>query len=343
MTIYTFAEGIPCPHCGNAERTILVADGHPDEDRPVAGACEACSVDLYWAWKKLLADAAPRAGSPADRVSRVKVMIARRKTSSSGVPEPAEISTSYEVFMVSMPDGTLDLPTADVGPGEPEVDAARRALSQAGIATWPTFLDSLYTAHVPRGSLCRVYLARVYAMPGDTPETRSSPWRDWPLGKHVPAMAGFYLALRDVWPLVLRAPRSLAVGSQTLGSQTLSEICVGLRRGALEYIKMQQQIREKIPNVDTSMAEYLRRGMTDDEKLVEKALRKEEDLSVLAQASSTSDLVSAGGKVLSGERVVLDAEEISDSEDPEFDPTSDSDASSTTREAMLDREDDDVL
>ena len=218
--IYTFAEGLPCPCCGNAERTILTPEG----GNPEAGACEACSVELYWAWKTLLADAAPTSTASADRVSRVKVLVAHRKMQSIGVHAPAEISSSYEVLMVPMPDGTPDLPTADVGPGELETDAARRALLATGIVTWPIFLDSLYAAHTPRGSLCRVYLARAYATSPAVPGATSLPWRSWPLGQHAPAMAGFYLALRDVWPLVLRAPRVPAT----------SEICVQVRRGAAE-------------------------------------------------------------------------------------------------------------
>lgn len=324
MTIYTFAEGMPCPHCGNAERTILVANGRSSEDAkepedtvdPVAGACEACSVELYWAWKRLLADAAPTSGSPADRVSRVKVMVARRKTLRSGVLEPAEISSSYEALMVAMPDGSLDLPTADVGPGELEVEAARRALGEVGVVTWPASLGSLYTAHVPRGSLCRVYLARAYVALEVAAGAPAPSWRSLPLGQHAPAMSGFYLALEDVWPLVLRSPRN----------PETSEICVGLRRGSLEYIKMQQQIREKIQNVDTSMAEYLRRGMTEDELLVVKALAKEAalgsevlgDLRAPVKIENLSEETLPEETLPEEERVVLDAEEI-----PDFDPATD--------------------
>jgi len=266
------------------------------------------------------------------------VIVARRLVF-RGVPAPAELGTSYEFLVSTLADGTIDLPTAEVRSGEPEHVAASRALDGIKVptrtegikvSTWTNFLDPVYTAHVPRGSLCRVYLARAYATShGDLLQ-----WRSWPLGDHVPAMSGFYGALRDVWPLVIRAPRSPAT----------SEICVCVRLGALEYIKMQQQIREKIPNVDTSMAEYLRRGMTDDERLVEQWLRKGEDLAALAQ-SSKADVE---------KRIVLDAEEIPDTEDgldagseDGFDPTSDGDASSRStdvrsEDAMTAIEDEDV-
>ena len=283
MTIYTFAEGHACSFCGNSERTILISEAHPEGLRPEglrpeAGACEACSVELYWTWKKLLADAAPRDTAKLDsvkgprvsdprvsdpRVNRVKVLIARRVSLRSGELAPEKLSTSYEMLVAPLPDGTIDLPTEDVREGEAESEAASRALAKIGVITWPIFLDVLYTAHSPRGSLCRVYLARAWAKAPSSVDGPPLPWRRWPLGEHAPAMAGFYLALKDIWPLILRSPRTPAT----------SEICVYMRQGAAEYVRLQQQVRSGNSEVDTSMSEYLRKGMTDDEKLVDVALK----------------------------------------------------------------------
>ena len=84
-------------------------------------------------------------------------------------------------------------------------------------------------------------------------------------------------------------------------------------------------------DVDTSMIEYLRRGMTDDERLVVQALAKEE---ILAKAAIEESGSGSGSEVASDEpfklgleseddppqaNEVVDAEEISD-----FDPESDS-------------------
>jgi hypothetical protein len=132
-------------------------------------------------------------------------------------------------------------------------------------------------------------------------------------------MAGFYLGLKDVWPLILRAPRTPAT----------SEICVYMRQGAAEYVRLQQQVRSGVAEVDTSMAEYLRRGMTDDEKMVDVALKTRAGL----DAEASRELIAREPKIQEVESpvseddgdlvdqflsrnalntTVVDAEEISD-------------------------------
>ena len=90
----------------------------------------------------------------------------------------------------------------------------------------------------------------------------------WPPWKHVAGgMEGFYLALQDVWQL--RIDAHLAKDPRT------AELSVLVREGAAKYVKIQQALRGK-REVDSSMAEYLRRSMTDDEKWVDKVLREDE-------------------------------------------------------------------
>jgi hypothetical protein len=269
---YEFAAGtVPCLFCGNSERVVLRSPL-----RGEAGVCEACSVHLYWIWRRLAGDAAPReAGSDALRPARVKVVVARLTRLSSGLPAPPETPYSYQVGFVAGPDGTLDLPTADLAPDEKEEAAAERALAFAGVGTWPVMLEPLYAAHTPRGSLARVYLARAYVLL-DRQEDSRLLWREWPPWEHARGMEGFYLALRDVW--------QLRINSHVARETRTDELSVLVRRGAHEYVKIQQALRSGARDVDTSMAEYLRRSMTDDEKWVDKILREEYEKLAAADA-----------------------------------------------------------
>ena len=258
---YEFAADAGCMFCLNRERVVL-----RDTVRREVGVCEACSVQLYWIWKRLSGDSPPE--SPVDGVPRpvrVKVLVARRVKLGSGELAPPGTPYSYQVAMVAGSDGTLDLPSADVAPGEGEEVAATRALASCGVGTWSPMLESLYAAHTPRGSLARVWLARAYVLPEG--ESRLA-WRGWPPWKHVArGMEGFYLALQDVWQL--RVDAHLAKEPHT------DELSVLVREGAAKYVKIQQALRAKV-EVDSSMAEYLRRSMTDDEKWVDRVLREDE-------------------------------------------------------------------
>lgn len=262
---YEFANSaVPCLYCGNTERVVVVGEG-----RREVGVCEACAVHLYWIWRESPGDELPSGTTGrADGLVRVKVLIARRITLRGGEQAAPDHASSYQFGMVSRGD-SLDLPTADIMPGEDESQAVSRALGESGVGTWSRFVEPLYTGHTPRGSLARVYLATACVLPAKGQEVaRPLQWRDWPIERQTAGMATFYRALTQVWPLRLWKQRSLTAPS---------EVTVLVRRGAAEYIQLQQSLRAGEKDVDTSMAEYLRRQMTDDEKWVDKVLREHEE------------------------------------------------------------------
>ena len=255
---FVFSSGMPCLFCGNAERVLVVSDQRDD-----VGVCEACVVNLHWVWRQYPGDALPEATDSVQRVSRVKVLVTRQRRLASGEMAPAELPESYEVAMVTQANGCLDLPSAELRPGETEIQGAARALDEAGVLSWPIFLESLYAAHTPRGSVARLYVARAVSV---SQAGSDLTWRKWGPWEHAPASAGFYLALRDVWKIRL--------ASHLAGKNAAASITILVRKGAVEYIRMQQDLRAGQSEVDTSMAEYLRKAMTDDEKWVDKMLRE---------------------------------------------------------------------
>lgn len=95
-------------------------------------------------------------------------------------------------------------------------------------------------------------------------------WRPWPLREHLAnGMSGFYWAFEDVW--------ANRLWKHEKSSSHSEEVSVHVREAACKYIKLQQSIRFNDPNPDVSMAEYLRRGMTEDEKFVDAKIRNLEE------------------------------------------------------------------
>lgn len=246
---------VPCLLCGNDERVVLVSPGMLGRDADV-GICEACAVHAHWTWRTLSGDAAPTAD--ASRVTKVKVVVSRLAKLPTGEPCVADHPDSYEIAMAPAADGYHDLPTAELQPGEDEISASSRALASVGLATWPIFLESLHAGHTPRGSLVRIYLATAYA--DASPADASPPlfqWRRWPPWEHARGLYGLYVGLREIWLLRIAVLRAREPGRE--------QITTHVRRGAAEYIRIQQRLRED-PGADTSMAAYLRQSMSDDER-----------------------------------------------------------------------------
>lgn len=252
---HAFLEGAPCSFCGTSDRVILARSELPPGEEP-RGICEACAVNVHWIWRKLSGDAVPVADSW--KVRWVKVFVPQLGMV-EGERAPSEHPASYKIMVNLRGDGdSCDLPTVELGDGEPEKDAVVRALRDLGALTWHRCVEPLYAAHTLRGSVARIYLVTAFA---DLPDAKSTyAWRDWPITRHAsPSQAGFYSGLADVWPLRICKHR-------TQGSRT-EDVTTKLRKGAVEYIRMQLDLL-KSPDADTSMAEYLRKSMTDDEKLV---------------------------------------------------------------------------
>jgi hypothetical protein len=250
---HEFREGAPCLFCGTVGHTTL---GSSVSD---VGVCEACAAHAHWIWKTLSGDTAPVDRSAM--VTSVKVVVARLIALPSGDEAVPEHPTSYQFLMGMTGTGNLDLPSASVLEGETEFAAVDRALDSAGLASWPQFVVPLYVAYTPRGSLTRIYLVKAYSVVSERPRM----WRNWPPWQHARGMAGLYLGLGDVWPLLL--------AQHYAESPHTSQVTIHVRKGAVEYLKVQRALREGEPDVDTSMLEYLRKSMTDDERFVCKAIQ----------------------------------------------------------------------
>jgi hypothetical protein len=280
-------EGLPCLMCGCAARTVATRlSGSP---KMTVGICESCSVHVYWTWKQLYQDADPGEPDESGALASVRVVLARRARLPSGELAAPGAPESYEVAMVrrsaedksDKADGGVDLPSANVRKGEPLYDAVKEALGKHGVVTWAPCVEPLYAALSPRGRLVRVVLVTAYttwkresegARLADAPAGKLDDWRPWPPWEQAPDLAALYIGLRDVWPLRIWK-HELREGSREGRAE---EISTCLRRAAAEYIYLQQDLRTKKPGVDASAAEILRRGMSNDEKLVEKMLAEDE-------------------------------------------------------------------
>lgn len=310
---------ISCLMCGEKERTTIVGT------RPDVGICEACSVNLYWTWHKQWQDAEP-ADEKDTSEKVVKVVLSRLLTLASGSRANPQAPESYELGLVFRPDGGLDFPSADILPNESLAKAAGRALEQHGIVTWPAFVEPLYSALSPRGRMTRVVCVTAYTtwVP-DHGGVKTAPaadgrlqWREWPPWDHARDLKGLYAALGDVW--------RLRIWKYVGQSPRPSEICIGVRRAAAEYIYLQQALRAGKKDVDTSAAEILRRGMSDDEKLVDRLLADKEsaDAECLAQVEAEKPGDAEGEDVPGDlpEEVAAD-QGLGDSEAGEDDPFAD--------------------
>ena len=266
-------EGLPCLLCGCAVRTVATRlSGTP---KMTVGICEACSVHAYWTWKSLYPDADPGEPDESGAFGSVRVVLVRRSRLPSGELAAPGAPEAFDVAMVRRSvesDSGVDLPSATIRKKEPLFDAVKEALGRHGVVTWAPFVEPLYAALSPRGRLARVVLVTAYTTwARDSEGTRLADapggkldWRPWPPWERAPDLAALYIGLRDVWPI--------RVWKHDFTEGGPEEICTFLRRAAAEYIYLQQDLRTGEPGVDASAAEILRRGMSDDEKLVERLL-----------------------------------------------------------------------
>lgn len=260
-------ERMPCLLCGCPDRPVISRQGEATH-----GICEACTVHVYWAWRSLAPDVQP----VCERVSEaegVRVVLSQLVEGlPSGATPSAEARESYKIAMVKRPDGGLDLPAADLSPTKSLEEVVVEALDRHGIVTWGSFVEPLYAALSPRGRLARVVLVTAYTTWKRVSSTEGGvrpaearggkiEWKEWPPWEKATDLAPLYLALRDVWPLLIWRHGST--------SPRTTQITTPLRRAAAEYVYLQEDLRKQITGVDASAAELLRRGMSEDEKLVE--------------------------------------------------------------------------
>lgn len=308
--------GIACAFCGVRSRTVVLVT-NPDGTQ--VGACEACSAHLYWTWRGLDPDVDP--SPPSDRPTVptcVRVLVTKLASVEGGRADPGH-PASYEILMVEQPDGDLDLPAAEIVGSESAAAASARALADLGLGAWTVLVESLYTAISPRGRLVEVTLALAYTEylpaleiepPASPPKHDFKPWPPWDKSE---SMSSLYLALRDVMPL--RIAKHLA------GDPRTSTVTTQLRRGAVEYVKMQHDLRaaksgKGRKDVDTSVAEMLYKGMSDDERMVVQKIKEVEE----ADAAEIPSEAQAEPAPEAGELAELPVSLEEDDFDPEADP-----------------------
>jgi len=251
-----------CVLCGDDHRTIVESE-HGDG----LGVCESCAVHAYWLWHAFPRDAEPSSSGDAAVVEAVRVLLLRLKKFPGDEVADPEFVGSYEVAMVEVPGG-LDLPSGRVEDGESEVNAATAALAAAGVETWRPFLEVLYRAASPRGRFASVVLATAWTKIPDW-KGKSLQWKGWPPWDHAEGTKVLYMALETVlgirlWKYARQEPRP-------------DSLCVQVREGAAKYASLRRKIRAGATDVDTSMMEIMLRGMSDDEKIVDRLLRESEE------------------------------------------------------------------
>ena len=273
-----FTREVGCSLCGNAGRPVLRAK---EGGRP--GVCEACAVEARWCWHEVPRDSDPSHDGPPSP-ARVRVLVPRLALVPGARPDAPQ---SYEVAMRKQGDG-LDLPAADVVPGETDAQAAERALEPLGLATFAPCVEVLYEAHSASGDFVRVLMVTAFTVL----DKKLAEWRPWPPWEHARETAGLYLALRSVfelrlWKYQAREPR-------------LGAVAVEVRRGAAEYVRTQQELRGKEgcerDRVDTSMLPLLRQGMSDDERAVATLVCAAEEVEAEARAEAAEAVEESAAK-----------------------------------------------
>jgi hypothetical protein len=243
------------------------------------GICEACAVIAHYMWRQEPGEVPPEYPESAmTKISRVYVAIARLSDNNEdeqGCHSEAQpmLPNSYDFAMVTREDdGTLDLPGTDVQPGETLREATERVLASLKVKTWahPDFVESLYTAYTPRGRLATVMFVSAWGMVDEKAFDDGLDWRHAPLSSRATVMGGFYKALESVW--AMRLYHHFRVPSHT------EAICVKVSGMGASYFELERLLRAGKKNLDTSMAELMRRQMSADERLIAKMLAEHAEM-----------------------------------------------------------------
>lgn len=262
---FLFLDGLECVLCGQKDRPVAASLLEQEESKkkdelekgvPKKGVCEVCAVRVYWNFKTELGDIPPGTNTSKSRkISRVKVLVPRLRSSEEGSAREPSFVDSYEFALV--PSGKhWDLPTEDFDTDE--TVTALKALDKASLISWKWCIESLYRGYTPRGGLVSVVLATAYAK--KTVDSKVE-FRKWPVEDHVePGLSGLYYAMNDVWALRLYKWAKLL--------KPAGGISVFMREAAKEYIRLKLAMRKSNGDVDTSMMEYYRKTMTPDEKYI---------------------------------------------------------------------------
>jgi hypothetical protein len=274
---------VKCAFCLKSDTPMLVRGGQN------VGVCETCAVIAHYLWRKAPGEVPPEYPESAKtEVSKVYVLIPKLgKTNVTFAPDGSEVHSpadpllpsSYEFVMQVNEEGSLDLPGVTVIPGETLRMAAERALGLLKVLTWPipSFIEPLYTAYTPRGRLAAVMLVTAWRLVDEDAVVDGLEWRKWPLSNKSTPMGGFYKALEPIWAMRLNQHYQQR-------SMHTEKISVRVFGSGSKYIALQQGLRMKKPDLDTSLAEIMKRLMSDDEKVVEKLIAEHEIFSRTLQA-----------------------------------------------------------
>jgi hypothetical protein len=293
---------VKCSFCLKSDMPMLVRGGE------VMGLCEPCAAIVHHLWRQAPGEVPPEYPESAKtEISKVYVLIPKLGNTNVKIVDDKEVHTkaeavlpsSYEFVMRPNEQGLLDLPGVNVLPGESLRLAAERALRLVKAMTWPhpDFIQPLYTAYTPRGRLAAVMLVTAWRLEDADAAEDGLDWRKWPIYRKPTPMAGFYKALDSVWAMRL---------DQHYRATTRTEmISVRVRGAGAKYIALQQLVRAQTPDLDTSLAEVMRRLMTDDERLIDKFVGEHEILSreLLQQKKADAQAVSEGGSIDTGAMV----------------------------------------
>jgi hypothetical protein len=282
---FTMDGVMSCAFCMTQDRPIFVRGGQ------TIGVCESCAGIAHFMWKQEPGDVPPSFTEAATKdVTRVYLVIPR--LSQTRAKPHSELATDYEFVVVTDEEGKLDLPSAVVAKDEKLNVAAVRALGALGLSTWsrPDFLETLYTAYTPRGRLATVMLVRSWRLENAQATNDTLAWRSWDDLNKSSAMTGFYTALEPVWAMrVFRHNRAT-------GENPTTDISVRVRSIAAQFIELQKGLREGDKNLDTSMFEYMKRKVTDDEKAIDKLITQHETQSRLLANQKSKDALAAIGE-----------------------------------------------
>ncbi len=274
---------VKCVYCLKSDTPVMVRGGQN------FGVCETCAVIAHYLWRKVQGEVPPEYPESAKtEVSKVYVLIPKLgKTNvsfasdGSEVHSPADplLPSSYEFVMRVNEEGSLDLPGVTVQPGESLRMAAERALGLLKVLTWPipSFVEPLYTAYTPRGRLAAVMLVTAWRLVDADALVDGLDWRKWPLSTKPTSMGGFYKALETIWAMRLKQHHQQR-------SMHTEKISVRVFGSGSKYIELQQGLRLKKPDIDTSLSEIMKRLMSEDEKVVEKLIAEHEIFSRELQA-----------------------------------------------------------
>lgn len=257
-------DGVVCLFCGSDLGPILVGK---QVAPPPGGVCESCASHVHQVWRKLSGDASPaHPMSDTVEVEVVKALVLKPASLSGGLIPNYGVPDSYELAVVDLPDGTCDLPSADVARDEDAKAAVVRALADVGVGTWSLFCETLYGARTPRGKMADVVLVRAWQVA----EHATVRWVAWPPWEAAPGLASLYVALREVMYTRLLLHQT-AAGTVP--------VAVRVRQVASAYIRTQQRIRSGEQDVDTSMLKLQWDQMSAEEKQVAQQLKKDAESS----------------------------------------------------------------